>query len=333
MHHLLPTTETFAAFSAASNRPAAAPQHPVSSTVQLPQPRHLDLDAQIRAIAAREGVVLPSAQAKSKSITTATCRRPPSSSPSASSVPSPSSAPESLHLTELATETKEPHPRQVNPAVGGGSSRESSSEFDSRSHVTSAGSQVGRDTAGQTEQPLPCPADVERGDVKVKGDNTLASKNDESSVPDTSDSGGCHAAEESESSVSSAAESPDRNVPVPHVRLTRQGPKVPDPSIPSTHPPAESSLLPRPSDTRLTHVSSAVSSPDEGVGLSSPPEWNEAPRPERGDASTLFRSAVPLGRTTLQSSRSRPSPRTTNTAGAPSVTYSSNVVYLCHVKC
>ncbi|KAJ4939130.1 hypothetical protein JOQ06_028591 [Pogonophryne albipinna] len=100
---------------------------------------------------------------------------------------------------------------------------------------------------------------------------------------------------------SSTSESLDRTGHVSHVRLTLS-PKAKD--VRSSHTDAVVKL-PQKEFVPLRPSSSAASSPDEGVGLCSPPEWYDTQRgPKRADTSTLFKTSVPQGGKTSTSTQS-----------------------------
>lgn len=177
---------------------------------------------------------------------------------------------------------------------------------------------------GQFEEPPPPSQGLGREDVNAKDDNLQSfRRNDELSVQDSSVSGVGHEAEQA--TGSSTSESPARTGHVSHVHLTLS-PKATDHSLAaavhSSHADAVTGL-PRKEFVPLRHSSSAASSPDEGVGLSSPPEWYDnrepirEPGPGRADTSTLFKTAVLQGRKTSTSHRVVVSPRpsTTETPG------------------
>lgn len=160
---------------------------------------------------------------------------------------------------------------------------------------SAAGDQKRQDTVGgQCEDPPPPSLGLDGEEVKAKEDSAPSfRREDELSGQD--------------SSVSDAGpedDSPARTGHVSHVHLTLS-PKATDhslaPAVHSSHADAVT-RLPRKDFVPLRHSSSAASSPDEGVGLSSPPEWydNREPvrqrGPERADTSTLFKPAVPQGK-------------------------------------
>ncbi|XP_060938167.1 mucin-2 [Limanda limanda] len=103
---------------------------------------------------------------------------------------------------------------------------------------------------------------------------------------------------------------------VSHVHLTLS-PKAADPSLasaPSSSRAGAATEIPRREFALLRHSPSTPSSPDEGVGLSSPAEWYESgvqrEQLERADASTLFTSVVPTrGITSTPEEAFTPRPR------------------------
>ncbi|XP_076604660.1 ALMS1 centrosome and basal body associated protein isoform X2 [Chaetodon auriga] len=289
------------------------------SRVQLQNPPRPDLEAQIREIAAREGVTLPKTTPRAlTSITIATRRRSTSPSPSTSPAPPFSPAPEPLHLKELSTGAVE-HPKANRPlpptvdeedktAPDPHSAFEPSSSLNTTNQnltpQSAPGDQKRQDTVGgQCEEPPPPSLGLDREEVNAKDDDAPSfRREDELSGRDSSVSDLGPEAEQATSSPT--PESPARTGHVSHVHLTLS-PKASDhslaPAVPSSHADAVTGL-PRKEFVPLRHSSSAASSPDEGVGLSSPPEWydNREPirqrGPERADTSTLFKPAVPQGK-------------------------------------
>lgn len=322
--------ETFAALGDANKQPSQPLQGLSTdlsdSSMQLQNPLRPDLEAQIREIAAREGVTLPRTNPLAlTSITIATRRRSNSPSPSTSPAPPLSPTPEMLHLTELSTGAVE-HPkanRQLPPNMDeeDKTTREPASVFEPSSSLytrnqnltsqSAPGNQKRQDAVGsQFEEPPPPSRSLGREDVNGKDNNSQDFRQeDELSVQD-SVSGVGHEAEQA--TGSSTSESPSRTGHVSHVHLTLS-PKATDHSLTtavhSSHADAVRGL-PHKEFAPLRHFSSPASSPDEGVGLSSPPEWydNREPirqrGPERADTSTLFKTAVPQGRMTSTSSPS-----------------------------
>lgn len=149
--------------------------------------------------------------------------------------------------------------------------------------------------AGQYEQPPPSWGGSDGEEVDVEDNNTQAFKqDDELSSQDRSAAARCPV--EEPATISSTSDPPGRTSHVSHVHLTFP-PKATgrsSPAVLSSH--STAALLPK-DFVPLRQSSSALSSPDEGVGLSSPPEWNEprepiGPRPERADTSTQFRTST-----------------------------------------
>ncbi|XP_041809058.1 uncharacterized protein alms1 isoform X2 [Chelmon rostratus] len=298
------------------------------SGVQLQNlPQVSDLEAQIREIAAREGVTLPRRNPRAlTSITIATRRRSTSPSPSTSPAPPLSPAPQLLHLNELSTVAVE-HPkgnRQLPTTMDeeDKTTQDLQSVFEPNSSLytrnqnltphSAPGDQKRQDTVGgQCEEPPLTSRDLDREEVNAKDDNTPSFGRDgELSGQDSSVSGVGPEAEQATSS--STPESPAKTGHVSHVHLTLS-PKATDHHLAtaaqSSHADAVTGL-PRKEFVPLRHSSSAASSPDEGVGLSSPPEWCDSREPirqrgpERADTSTLFKPAVPQGRLTSTSLQS-----------------------------
>ncbi|KAM9842284.1 uncharacterized protein alms1 [Aulostomus maculatus] len=272
----------------ANNRPTSQLQRlgsqppPDPRSANLPR---LDLEAKVREIAAREGVTLPRTSAQAlTSITIATCRRSASPSPSTSPAPPHSPAQGSLHLTELSGTAEHPAAqRKAAPPL----------DEDDQTNLSSAGNQKRRDTeGGQFQPPPPSSLSLHTEDVTVKDDITRSIKpNEEFPVQDHLIS--VHGAEQT------PVDPPVRTSHISHVRLTLvpKDHSVPAASLSRPSGPAP----PRKDFVPLRHSSPAVSSPDEGLGLSSPPEWHDTREPvgtwpERTDTSTLFKTLVPQGR-------------------------------------
>uniref|UniRef100_UPI0037E702C8 serine-rich adhesin for platelets n=1 Tax=Semicossyphus pulcher TaxID=241346 RepID=UPI0037E702C8 len=292
-----------------ANTQASQPQQGLrpdlsDSSMQLQNHPPSDLEAQVREIAAREGVTLPKTNPLAlTSITIATRRRSTSASPSPSASPAPplSPAPAMLHLTDLSTEAVREPKSSIPPSMEGDDKTASNQNLISQS---APGSTKRQDAVGgQFEEPLPSSQSLVRQDVDAKVDNSHSfRRDDEISVQDSSVSGVGHEAEQATSSSNS--ESPARTGHVSHVHLTLS-PKATNHSsttaVHSTHAGAVTGL-PHKEFVPLRHSSSATSSPDEGVGLSSPPEWYDNREPvgqrghERADTSTLFKAAVPQGK-------------------------------------
>nr|XP_046268644.1 uncharacterized protein alms1 isoform X2 [Scatophagus argus] len=301
--------EAFAALGEADKQPSLVLQGP---NVQLQNPPHADLEAQIREIAAREGVALPRANPQTlTSITIATRRRSTSPSPSTSPAPPLSPAPELLHLTELSTGAVEhlKAKRQLSPATD--EERQTTTElaYVSEPSLTSqsaTGNQRRQDAIGcQFEEAPPPSRTLGMEDLNTNNSTKFFRREDLLAIQDGPVSGVGHGA--GQATGSATPESPTTTGHVSHVHLTLS-PKATDHSLATavhaSHTDAGKEFVP------LRHSSSAASSPDEGVGLSSPPEWydNREPirqqRPERDNTSTLFKTSVPQGRMTSTSLQS-----------------------------
>ncbi|XP_040055847.2 ALMS1 centrosome and basal body associated protein [Gasterosteus aculeatus] len=282
--------------------------------VEPQPPLRPNLEAQIREIAAREGVTL------------ARTNPQPLTSPSTSPAPPPSPAPGLLHLAELCAAAaglpavNAALPASVDGEEGEASAREPSS---TPTPLSAPAHQKRQDTVGgQIEAPPPSSLGLSRERVDSEDDNAPSfRREDKLSARDSSVSG-----------VSSASEPGARTGHVSHVHLTLS-PKATDRS---SSPAVHSDLVGAVTDPRrkefvsLRH--SAASSPDEGVGLSSPPEWSDSRGPmrqratERTETSTRFKSAAPQGRTTATSTQSfkprhrvvvSPRPSTTDAPAVP----------------
>lgn len=280
----------------------------LDSSVQPQNPPHPDLEAQVRDVAAGEGVILPRTNPRPlTSITIATRRR--STSPSSSTSPAPplSPAPEPLYLTELSTGAVD-HPkanRQLPPAQDEDKNTKEPALLEQTHglytrnqnldcHLMSGNQKRQSTVGGQLEGCPPPSRDLDREDVNVQ----------KSFISDG------RGAEQSTGSTTS--EFPARTGHISHVHLTLS-PKATDNSltiaVPSSHA-ADVTGLQRKEFVPLRHSSSAPSSPDEGVGLSSPPEWFDSREPkrhgdlERASTSNLFKTIVPQERIISTSTQS-----------------------------
>lgn len=288
------------------------------------QPQN-SLEAQVLEIAAREGVTLPRTKPLAlTSITIATRRRSTSPSPSTSPAPPVSPAPEPLHLTELSTgAVEQPQTnRLLTQDEGDKTTREPASVFEPSSSLCTRGNRKRLDAVGgQFEEPHLPSQGLNREHVDV----------DELTIQDGSVSG-AHGADQT--TVSPTSESPTRTGHISHIHLTLS-PKTTDHSLATVLHSSHADVvtgLPHGDFVPLRHSSSAISSPDEGVGLSSPPEWYETREPsrqrghERADTSALFKAGALHGRIASTSKQSftprhRPEdsqrPLTTESPGRP----------------
>ncbi|KAM4542720.1 uncharacterized protein alms1 [Odontesthes bonariensis] len=298
-HDPLQSVETCSALSDANTQRGVSVHHPLSSTHRQDSLRP-DLEARVWEIAAREGVTLPSKKPQALTVLTdATCRRSASASPS--SVPPLSPASEPLHLTELSTGTVRPTVANTQPSSSlldgedRAPTREPPSVYEpSNSFHLSNGKeeQKRQDTVGgQCEEP---PPPLQGSDKEDKTTETV-SHHETSSVQTRSVSG--VGPGPNQASGPSTVGSHAGTGHVSHVHVA-QSPKSTS-AVHSSHAEAVSQL-PRKDFVPLRDSSSAASSPDEGVGSSSPPEWHDTRwrAPERSNTSTLFKTAVPLGNMT-----------------------------------
>ncbi|KAM9355806.1 uncharacterized protein alms1 isoform 3-T3 [Pholidichthys leucotaenia] len=288
---------------------------PSSSTQRQIGPRPA-LEAQVCEIAAREGVTLPIKKPQTlTSITITTRRRSTSPSPSTSPAPPFSPTPDPLHLTELSRETDQPTAAKQDEEGWVASAKVTSRESPSVSErgSSSAHSRKRQDTlGGQYEEPLP---PFQRGVLKKHESPQDFRQDNKIYVQNTSAS-----ASFVKSSVTTGH--------VSHVHFT-VSPKAPvktvSTDVDSSHP-TTTSRLPCEEFTSLRCSSTATSSPDEGVGLSSLPEWCNAKesvirhQSERSLHSSMFKTVVPKGRPTSMSTetftphhRSETPPRTFTT--------------------
>ena len=268
---------------------------------QAPPHRPDTLEAQVQKIATRERVTPPRANPLAlTSISIATCRRSTSPSPSTSPAPPISPASEPLHPSELWT--TEEHLKVSRPPTQ--NEEKTTTRKQSLDSQLLSGNQTRQDAVGgQFENPPPPLQILNRKDQR---DDLFIW---DSSVP------GAHGAERT--TGSSPSESPATAAHVSHVHLTLS-PKAADPSSASALSSGRAGAATETSRREfvlLRHSPSAASSPDEGVGLSSPPEWNETGEPRgRADTSAMFKSVVPRRRITSapkQAFTPRPRPEVT----------------------
>ncbi|XP_028994020.2 uncharacterized protein alms1 isoform X2 [Betta splendens] len=249
-----------------------------------------DLEAQVREIAAREGVALPKTKPLAiTSITIATRRR--STSPSSPTSPAPpfSPAPEPLHLAELSTgAVDQPQANWELPPTQDEYQETSQRRFTQNQTLTSGYQERQNTFGGQFEEcPLPL-KDLDREDLNVH-------------KRFVSDGLGAE-----QSAVSTTSESPAKTGHISHVHLTLS-PKDHSLNFAPSSDAADVTRLQRQESVPLRHVPSDPSSPDEGVGLSSPPEWFDSTKPkgQRGTAH-LFKAVVTQERSISTSTQHRP---------------------------
>lgn len=281
------------------------------SASQLQNQSRPDLEAQICEIAAREGVTLTRTNLRTfTSITIASRRRSTSPSPSASP------APELLHLSELSTDT----------VAGNLFVSEPSGLLDqghrSLNSQRDRGIQSRQDAVGgQSEEAVLPPED------------TLTQACGHEVLPD------CGSAHEGEAAAApSSPGSPGRSSHVSHLHLTLS-PKGSRRSLTPliTSPNMSSGLAPTPKEVLSVRLRSSASSPDEGVGLASPPEWDRTTEPmrrrapEREDTCTLHRTSDrPMSQSSTADHRAvePPRPQSTQTPGRPSLEHGYRVFFV-----
>ncbi|KAK5615737.1 hypothetical protein CRENBAI_022775 [Crenichthys baileyi] len=275
--------EAFSDLIDANKKLGLSMDHPDPQT-QLQSILHLNLEARVCEIAAREGVKLPTKRPQTlPSIIIPTHSHSVTSSPSMSPAPPLSPASDPLHLTELSTGTVRPtssnkslptNQEEVERVPSAQTTREPPSVYDetTSNHIatsqTAPGNQKRQDTVGgQSEEPP-----LDKQDVVVRHFSTNFLNHHEEIYAQTS----------SFSAVGHEAKQAFRTTHLPHVHFTLP---------PKTSDHTSSFAVHRPGAT-LRDPSSAVSSPDEGVGSSSPAEWYDSrkPAPERSDASTVFKA-------------------------------------------
>ncbi|XP_068194203.1 streptococcal hemagglutinin [Antennarius striatus] len=244
--------------SSAVQRLGSDPSHPGIQLQNHPRP---DLEAQIREIAAREGVTLPRTNPRSLTSITITTRMR-STSPSTSPAPSTSPEPEMVHLSDFSTGAVQVC-RNLLP-ITDDSSRKSNLPLQRQETV-----------GGQFEEPPP------------------------QSVPLVTEN--VNADDDTQTSVSVGLEAEDATAParmdhVSRVRLTPPPKSTPRSSAVHARHQEATKAPPQKEFVPLRRSSPAATSPDEGVGSSSPAEWcdNGGPTRRRGtgraDTSTRFRT-------------------------------------------
>ncbi|XP_028293091.1 Alstrom syndrome protein 1 homolog isoform X2 [Gouania willdenowi] len=250
------------------------------TSTQVQTQLQTDLEDIVCEIASREGVRIPTKNPRAlTSITIATCRRSASSSPSTSPTAF-SLTPELLHLTELSSDqptaahiqlqSKEERSTQTNGLFGPPLTTEDQ-------NVTSLSAVEGltrQETVGGQSAPSSQVSDGEH----VQNERAQASRNIEKTT------------QTHQSSSATAGH-------VSHVHLTLSPKHHQTLTSDLSRSPNVAPLLPHRDSVPPRHSSSRGSSPDEGVGSSSPQEWSDAREPARLQASgrtTMFQSAAPL---------------------------------------
>lgn len=295
--------------------------HGTGAALSMPQLQNLsypDLEAQIREIAAREGVTLTRTnQPTFTSITIASRRR------STSPTPSASPAPELLHLSELSTvEVDGKPPERLPPTTEEQKEAEPASVLEPSSLLYQSNSQV--NPGNQTRQ----------GAIGGHLEEALLPSEDSGRQQDTQGQSCGHqealpvqhgcvpTLRAEEAAAPSVPESPAQSGHVSHVHLTllpRTRSRSPSPLV--TSPQISSGSAPTPKELVPVRLGSATS-PDEGVGLTSPPEWCRStelmrrPAAEREDTCTLYRASEALRSQPFKDHRAAPSARP-QTAQAP----------------
>ncbi|MEQ2187853.1 hypothetical protein GOODEAATRI_008868, partial [Goodea atripinnis] len=313
--------EAFSTLIDANKKLGLSMDHPDPQT-QLQSILHLNLEARVCEIAAREGVKLPSKRPQTlTSIIIPTHSHSVTSSPSLSPAPPLSPASDPLHLTELPAGTVRhtssnkslpTNQEEAERVPSAHTTREPPSVYDesTSNHIatsqTAPGNQKRQDTVGgQSEEPP-----LDKQDVVVRHISTTFHNHHEEIYAQTS----------SFSAVGHEAKQAFRTTHLPHVHFTLP-PKASDHT--------SSSAVHHPGVT-LRDPSSAVSSPDEGVGSSSPAEWYDSRKPalDRSDASTVFKA--PQGKGITASSQSfaqrhgsaaSPTPFTAETPGTSPIQF------------
>ncbi|KAF3845154.1 hypothetical protein F7725_008317 [Dissostichus mawsoni] len=210
-----------------------------------------DLEAQINAIAAKEGVTLPRKNPQAlTSITIATRRRSTSPSPSTSPAPPLSPAPGLLHLAELSTGAVQFPKANIQLPPMDKEDKSTASVFDPSNNLTSRSvpaNQKREDAVGgQFEEPPPLSQGISQEDAK-EGNTQCVRQDEELSVQI--------------SPVPGVDQEHEHTGHVSHVHLTLS-PKAKD--VRSSHTDAVVKL-PQKEFVPLRPSSSAASSPDEAV--------------------------------------------------------------------
>ncbi|XP_037833580.1 uncharacterized protein alms1 isoform X2 [Kryptolebias marmoratus] len=297
------SVKTFSTLTDMDNHHLLGTEHPESHT-QLHSTLHPDLEARLCEIAAREGVTLSAKQLQTfTSITTATRRR--CTSPA---LPL-SSAPHSLHRTELSTGTGRPFitNQPVPPnlyeaqvvALAQTTNRdqpsvyEASNSFHSRDESVTSQSSIKNEkrqntVGGQSE-------DLDKTDVTIRHDSAHSFNRFEELSNHTSSVLGVGYKARQAAGLRSTA----RPGHVAHIHLTLS-PKATDHTSTfaahSTPPDAPTGLPQQHFISR--DPASAAKSPDEGVSLSGSPGWYDSREPirhqapERSDTFNLFKAVA-----------------------------------------
>ncbi|KAM4540335.1 uncharacterized protein alms1 [Fundulus diaphanus] len=280
---------------------------------------HLDLEARVCEIAAREGLTLPKKRPPAlTSVSIPAHRHSVASSAAPSPAPPLSPASDPLHLTELSTGTVPPTSSNMSlppnldeaarvplaqPTRQPGSVYDQSASFSTRNQevpsVSAPGNQKRQDTVGgRSEEPPPPTQAPDEPNVAVK-----------------------HVSAHPLSHQTSESNPGLRTGRLPHVHFTL---------LPTAAAHTSSSAVPRPGAEAVPRQdlaspgdsSPAASSPDEGVGSSSPAERRDGRKParDRRDAPTAFKAVAPQGSGITASSGSLTQP---HSSAAPRSLYSA----------
>lgn len=202
-----------------------------------------------------------------------------------SSSPSSSASPELLHLSELSTDAVDNAAEQLPPTTEEHRNTEPAPAFEPGS-LLSQGSQTSQLQPGTQTRQVAIGGHLEEADVPTEASsrgpdtNTQSGHGEESSVPY-----GCVSAR---GAKAEAAPSPPES-PASSEHLI--------PLISSPHTDSDPAM--RPEELLSDRRRSSPSSPDEGVGLSSPPEWCRYTELMRQQGPwTLYRTGQRLPQTT-----------------------------------
>ncbi|XP_054652806.1 serine-rich adhesin for platelets isoform X2 [Dunckerocampus dactyliophorus] len=218
-------------------------------TPVLPEPQRVDLVARVQEIATREGVCLARTNVQAHTSINISARKRPASPP----------LPEPLLLAELSTGSADHHASNKKSTINEEESESTVSEPSSRppSNISNQRWDAAR---CQSEDPPP-PSEAQDGE---EGN----SRGEGSSLQDISVSR--HGTEDT--TIPFSLEPPVQPGYISHVHLTISPKTVAPIPLNTSHlsaEPTHNKFVP------LKRSSPVVSSTDEGVGLSSPPEWNE----------------------------------------------------------
>ncbi|XP_061600278.1 centrosome-associated protein ALMS1 [Cololabis saira] len=318
------SVETFSTLTDSNNRRGLSVSQPDSSArgQSFPPP---DLEARVCEIADREGITLPAKKPQAfPSATFASCKRSASPLLSSSPVIPPSSGSDPLHLTELSAGTVRPPVanKQLSPDLDGKdrttlvqqtTRTPSNVEWSGRSVTPQSvpATQKRQDTLGGRGEELPSPVCGLQEDMT--GNQELSAHPSPVSGVDPVDQA------TAPSSVGNSTWTGLHSISNVHLSLSTEASSA----VHSSHVDAVSEQ-PRGAFLPLRN-SSAASSPDEGVGSSSPVENYEPREPGQSEASL---KNVPQGRATARSLKSAVPPHQSDTSRPHTVPFAPVPVLL-----